>query len=83
MTLQVRLTHRFAGFDLDVAFDAPLPEQGGVLHYGWGYGRLSEGNEPGQGNAVTDEAGLPIWTPGEGVTIGAPSPHQADAPWLV
>ena len=23
MTLQVRLTHRFAGFDLDVAFDAP------------------------------------------------------------
>ena len=67
---------------LDVAFDAPLPE-GGVLHYGWGYGRLADGGDaPGQGNAVTDQSGLPIWTPAEGVAIGAPPSPQTDAPWL-
>jgi hypothetical protein len=44
---------------------------GGVLHYGWGYGRLAEGNAPGRGNAITDQTGVPIWTPAEGVLIGA------------
>ncbi len=53
---------------LRVRFDAPLP-QDGVLHYGYGYGRLAEGNTPGQGNAVYDAGGLPIWTPAEGVAL--------------
>lgn len=66
---------------LDVTFAGPLPAAGGVLHYGWGYGRLAEGNGPGQGNAVTDAAGLPIWTPSGGITIGAP-PVPSDGLWL-
>lgn len=67
---------------LDVSFDAPLPEVG-ALHYGRGYGRLAEGNAPGQGNAVLDQSGLPIWTPAEGVAIGAPpAPQAADPLWL-
>ena len=66
---------------VDLFFNGPLPEAGGVLHYGWGYGRLAEGNAPGRGNAITDESGLPIWTPAEGVAIGAP-PVLTDALWL-
>lgn len=56
---------------IDLSFAGPLPEAGGVLHYGWGYGRLAEGNAPGRGNAITDQTGVPIWTPAEGVLIGA------------
>jgi hypothetical protein len=66
---------------IGLTFAGPLPEAGGVLHYGWGYGRLAEGKAPGRGNAVTDEAGLPIWTPAEGVAIGLPAMPN-DAPWL-
>ena len=51
----------------------PAAGSGGVLHYGRGYGRLAEGKAPGRGNAVTDEAGLPIWTLAKGVAIGAPA----------
>ena len=65
---------------MDVFFAGPLPEAGGVLHYGWGYGRLANGNAPGRGNAVTDEAGLPIWTPAEGVLVGA-APRPNDGLW--
>jgi hypothetical protein len=66
---------------IDLTFAGPLPEAGGLLTYGWGNGRLAEGNAPGQGNAITDQAGLPIWTPAVGVVIGAP-PVATDAPWL-
>lgn len=53
-------------------FAAPLP-QDGVLQFGYGYGRLAAGNASGQGNAVYDVGGLPIWTPAEGVLL---------SPWL-
>jgi hypothetical protein len=66
---------------VDLLFAEPLPEAGGALHYGWGYGRLADGNAPGRGNAVTDEAGLPIWTPAGGVLIGA-APEPDDGLWL-
>ncbi len=66
---------------LELAFAGPLPEAGGVVHYGWGYGRLADPGGPGRGNAVTDDTGLPIWTPVEGVVIGAPA-VPGDALWL-
>jgi hypothetical protein len=53
---------------LEIDFAAPVPE-GGVLHYGWGYGRLAVGNGPGQGNAVYDAAGLPVWVAATGLPI--------------
>ncbi len=66
---------------LDLVFAGPLPEAGGVLYYGYGYGRLAVGDAPGQGNAITDQTGLPIWTPAGGILIGAPA-VQNDALWL-
>ncbi len=66
---------------VDLYFAGPLPEAGGLLHYGYGYGRLAEDNGPGLGNAITDQAGLPIWTPAVGVQIGAPAVPD-DALWL-
>lgn len=66
---------------IDVVFAGPLPEAGGVLVYGWGYGRLAAEGAPGQGNAITDLAGLPIWTPATGVVIGA-APASPDGVWL-
>ena len=66
---------------IDLAFAGPLPDAGSVLHYGWGYGRLAEDDGPGRGNAITDESGLPIWTPATGVAIDAPA-MQTDDPWL-
>ncbi len=38
---------------VDLAFAGPLPVAGGVLHYGWGYGRLAEGNRPGTATPST------------------------------
>lgn len=67
---------------IDLAFSGPLPDAGGVLHYGWGYGRLAGAGAPGRGNAITDESGLPIWTPAAGVAIGAPAAPTDDALWL-
>jgi hypothetical protein len=66
---------------IDLAFNGPLPETGGVLHYGWGYGRLADPKGPGYGNAIYDDTGLPIWTPVGGVAIGAPA-AVSDALWL-
>ncbi|WP_135466280.1 carbohydrate-binding domain-containing protein [Crenalkalicoccus roseus] len=58
------------GDTLRVTFDGDLPA-GGMLHYGYGYGRLASDGGPGQGRAVYDSAGLPIWTPASGVAIAA------------
>jgi len=49
-------------------FASPL-SAGAVLDYAYGIGRVAEPFGPGQGNAVTDVAGLPAWTPAEGVGI--------------
>ncbi len=42
---------------------------GGKLFYGYGYGRLAEGNAPGQGNAVYDEQGMPAWVEAVGLAV--------------
>jgi hypothetical protein len=57
---------------LTVTFSGPLPA-GGVLHYGYGYGRLAGADGTGRGNAVYDDQGLPAWVPAEGLVPGAPA----------
>lgn len=58
---------------LQIDFRGAVPTDG-LLYYGYGYGRLAATNQPGQGNAIYDNAGLPLWTPATGVAIGAPAP---------
>jgi hypothetical protein len=60
---------------LQVHFTAALPTDG-VAYYGYGYGRLAAANQPGEGNAVYDQSGLPLWTPAKGVALSAPTPAQ-------
>ncbi len=57
---------------LQLHFGAALPD-GASLFYAYGQGRLATGNTPGQGNAVYDDHGLPIWTPASGVALDAPA----------
>lgn len=65
---------------LQVHFTGAVPASGAV-YYGYGYGRLAGLNQPGQGNAIYDASGLPIWTPAIGVAVaGAPA---APAPALL
>ena len=52
-------------------FDAPVPA-GAVLDYAWGIGRLAGADGTGAGHALTDEAGLPVWTPAIGVPVTEP-----------
>ena len=49
-----------------IHFRGPVPADGS-LYYGYGYGRLAGNDQPAQGNAIYDLAGLPIWTPATGV----------------
>jgi hypothetical protein len=42
-----------------VHFPSAVPTDG-HLHYGYGYGRLADTNQPGRGNAVYDLSGLPV-----------------------
>ena len=50
-------------------------------YYGYGYGRLGGLNQPGQGNAIYDASGLPVWTPAIGVAVaGAPAPAPVAVP---
>ncbi len=59
---------------LSLHFSADLPAEG-TLFYGYGYGRLAaDGTQPGQGNAVYDSAGLPAWTPANGVALAGVAP---------
>jgi hypothetical protein len=58
---------------LEVHFTAALPADG-LLYYGHGYGRLAEYDQPGRGNAVYDQDGMPLWTPAQGVRIDAAAP---------
>jgi Ca2+-binding RTX toxin-like protein len=55
-----------------VTFSGPLP-QGGLLHYGHGYGRLAGADGSGRGNAVYDDQGLPIWVPAQGLAPVTPA----------
>ncbi len=47
---------------------------GAVLDYAYGIGRVARADGPGQGNALTDASGLPVWTPAEGVAVANPAP---------
>ncbi|MBX6747704.1 MAG: hypothetical protein IRY87_37200, partial [Acetobacteraceae bacterium] len=53
---------------LQVHFSGTVPA-GGLLFYGYGYGRLAQYNQPGEGNAIYDADGLPIWTAAQGVPV--------------
>ena len=64
---------------LQLHFRGAIPSDG-LLYYGFGYGRLAGTNQPGQGNAIYDDAGLPLWTPATGVGITAPAPALVAAP---
>lgn len=70
------------GDSIVITFPQPLPASA-VLDYAWGIGRVANWNEPGAGNAVLDNTGLPIWTPAQGVPIsnaltGGDSGHSAE-----
>ncbi|HEV7263510.1 MAG TPA: hypothetical protein VGN83_01115 [Falsiroseomonas sp.] len=52
-----------------VTFSGPIAADG-VLHYGYGYGRLAGADGSGRGNAVYDDAGLPIWVGANGLKVG-------------
>jgi Ca2+-binding RTX toxin-like protein len=52
-------------------FAAAVPA-GARLHFGWGNARTAIGNAPGQGNALYDTAGFPVWTEAVGAAIGGP-----------
>jgi hypothetical protein len=54
---------------LQIHFSGPVPA-GGLLFYGHGYGRLAAPDQPGQGNAIYDQDGFPIWTAAGGVPVG-------------
>ncbi len=64
---------------LQIHFRGAIPADG-LLHYGYGYGRLAGSNEPARGNAIYDNAGLPLWTPAVGVNVNAPAPAVAAQP---
>jgi Ca2+-binding RTX toxin-like protein len=79
------------GDTLLVTFSGPVAADG-VLHYGYGYGRLAGTDGSGRGNAVYDSEGLPIWVAATGLKVGttvtpaehatAPAPGPAPAPSL-
>ena len=52
-----------------VSFNGLIPA-GAKLYYGWGYGRLAATDGSGQGHAVYDNAGLPIWVDSHGLAVG-------------
>ena len=73
-------------------FPSAIPTDG-YLYYGYGYGRLAATDQPGQGNAIYDLSGLPVWTPAVGVKVNATAAAslleadpatvaQADDVWL-
>lgn len=64
-----------------VHFGRAVPTDGS-LFYGYGYGRLAEENQPGQGNAVYDSAGLPLWTPATGVKLIGAAVQPDAGTWL-
>jgi hypothetical protein len=51
-----------------LTFGSPLPANA-KLYYGYGYGRLDGDNGAGQGNAVYDNAGMPIWVAARGLAV--------------
>jgi hypothetical protein len=69
---------RIDGSDrLVLSFGADLPATG-TLHYGYGIGHLAGQDGGGQGNAIYDSQGIPLWVPAAGLELGgdAPVPGQ-------
>ena len=67
---------------LVIHFTGAIPADG-HLYYGYGYGRLAATDQPGQGNAVYDLSGLPVWTPAVGVKVEVPAAASlVDAAWI-
>ena len=64
---------------LVVTFAGPLPA-GGLLFYGYGYGRLAGADGSGRGNAVYDSQGMPIWVSAAGLRIGGAAPDPDPNP---
>lgn len=56
------------GDTLLLTFGSPLPPDA-KLYYGYGYGRLAGSDGAGQGNAVYDNAGMPIWVGARGLAV--------------
>ncbi|MDO9706970.1 hypothetical protein [Paracraurococcus lichenis] len=54
---------------LYVSFNGLIPA-GAKLYYGYGYGRLAGADGTGEGHAVYDNAGLPIWVDAHGLAVG-------------
>jgi hypothetical protein len=51
-----------------LTFGFPLPADA-KLYYGYGYGRLAGSDGAGQGNAIYDNAGMPIWVGARGLAV--------------
>lgn len=62
-----------------VSFNGPIPA-GGRLYYGYGVGRLAAADGSGEGHAVYDNAGLPIWVDAHGLAIGGAAVAQPTVP---
>jgi hypothetical protein len=52
-----------------LTFGQSLPADA-VLHYGYGRGRITAADGSGEGHAVYDDQGVPVWTPPEGIPVG-------------
>ena len=50
-------------------FGAAVPADG-LLFYGYGHDRIAGFDQPGEGHAIYDDQGLPVWTPASGVATG-------------
>ena len=60
------------GDTLLLTFGSAIPA-GAKLYYGYGYGRLAGADGSGRGNAVYDDAGMPVWVDAHGLSIGGVS----------
>jgi Ca2+-binding RTX toxin-like protein len=69
-TLNATAAQVMDGGQVLLTFSNPVPTDATAsLYYTYGYGRLAIGNVAGQGNAIYDSQGLPIWGPATGVPI--------------
>ncbi|UYZ62935.1 RICIN domain-containing protein [Hymenobacter weizhouensis] len=66
------------GTHLLLTFNGTVPANG-KLYYGYGYGRLEGADKRGQGNAVYDTEGLPIWVSADGLSVGTGTQNRSTA----
>ena len=68
ITAQATATWIIDATHLNVHFDSGIPAKG-LLYYGYGVGRLAGADGSGQGSAIYDDQGLPIWASATGVAV--------------